>query len=146
MSAWKSSAKWQGDLKGGGTINIGEAVMSDYSFSSQVGEGVGTNPQELIGAAHAACLAIELSNNLAAEGTPADSVKAEAGVQVGLIDGAPSISQINLDVVGSVPGLEESTFIEKAKAAAYGCPISRALAGVSEITVNAKLVQPAAAV
>lgn len=141
MAARKGSAEWKGDLKGGGgTVTVGDGVWSgDYSFSSRFEEGEGTNPEELIAAAHASCFAMALSNALAEAGTPPDSVKAEARVSLRRVDDAPTIAQIDLDVVGSVPGIDEAGFVEQAEAAKQACPVSRALAGVPEINLSARL-------
>jgi lipoyl-dependent peroxiredoxin len=116
MAARKGSAEWKGDLKGGGgTVTVGDGVWSgDYSFASRFEEGEGTNPEELIAAAHASCFAMALSNGLATAGNPPDSIKATAAVSLRRIDDAPTIAQIDLDVVGSVPGIDEAAFIEQA--------------------------------
>jgi lipoyl-dependent peroxiredoxin len=141
MAARKGSAEWKGDLKGGGgTVTVGDGVWSgDYSFSSRFEEGEGTNPEELIAAAHASCFAMALSNALAEAGNPPDSVKAEARVSLRRIDEVPTIAQIDLEVVGSVPGIDEAAFVEHAEAAKAACPVSRALAGVPEINLSARL-------
>jgi osmotically inducible protein OsmC len=141
MAERKGSAEWKGDLKGGGgTVTVGDGVWSgNYSFASRFEEGEGTNPEELIGAAHAACFAMALSNALAEGGHPPDSVKAEANVSLRFVDGAPTIAQIDLDVVGSVPGIDQDAFVATAEEAKKACPVSRALAGVPEINLNARL-------
>jgi osmotically inducible protein OsmC len=141
MAARKGSAEWQGDLKGGGgTVTVGEGAWTgNYSFTSRFEEGEGTNPEELIAAAHASCFAMALSNALAEGGNPPDSIKATAGVSLRRIDDAPTIAQIDLDVVGSVPGIDEAKFVEVAEAAKAACPVSRALAGVPEINLSARL-------
>jgi lipoyl-dependent peroxiredoxin len=141
MAARKGSAEWQGDLKGGGgTVTVGEGAWTgNYSFTSRFEEGEGTNPEELIAAAHAACFAMALSNALAEAGNPPDSVKATAGVSLRRIDDAPTIAQIDLEVVGSVPGIDEATFAATAEEAKKACPVSRALAGVPEINLSARL-------
>jgi osmotically inducible protein OsmC len=141
MAARKGSAEWKGDLKGGGgTVTVGDGVWTgDYSFASRFEEGEGTNPEELIAAAHASCFAMALSNALAEAGTPPDSVKVEAGVQLRFVDGAPTIAQIDLEAVGAVPGIEEDAFVATAEAAKKACPVSRALAGVPEINLSARL-------
>jgi osmotically inducible protein OsmC len=141
MSERKGSAEWKGDLKGGGgTVTVGDDVWSgNYSFASRFEEGEGTNPEELIGAAHAACFAMALSNALAEAGNPPDSVNATANVSLRFVDGAPTIAQIDLDVVGSVPGIEADAFVATAEEAKKACPVSRALAGVPEINLNARL-------
>jgi osmotically inducible protein OsmC len=141
MAERKGSAEWKGDLKGGGgTVTVGDGVWSgNYSFASRFEEGEGTNPEELIGAAHAACFAMALSNALAEAGNPPDSVKATANVSLRFVDGAPTIAQIDLDVVGSVPGIDQDAFVATAEEAKKACPVSRALAGVPEINLNARL-------
>jgi osmotically inducible protein OsmC len=141
MAARKGSAEWKGDLKGGGgTVTVGDGAWTgSYSFTSRFEEGEGTNPEELIAAAHASCFAMALSNALAEAGTPPDSIKAEAGVSLRQIDGAPTIAQIDLDVVGTVPGIDEAAFVAAAEGAKQGCPVSRALAGVPEINLSARL-------
>ena len=141
MAARKGSAEWKGDLKGGaGTLTVGEGVFTgEYSFSSRFEEGEGTNPEELIAAAHASCFAMALSNGLATAGSPPDSIKAQAAVSLRRIDDAPTIAQIDLDVVGEVPGIDEAAFVKAAEEAKQGCPVSRALAGVPEINLNARL-------
>jgi lipoyl-dependent peroxiredoxin len=141
MAARKGSAEWKGDLKGGsGEVTVGDGVFQgQYSFASRFEEGEGTNPEELIGAAHAACYAMALSAALAEAGTPVDSVKAEADVTLRFVDGAPTIAKIDLDVVGSVPGIDDDGFQAAAAEAKEKCPVSRALAGVPEINLTAKL-------
>jgi osmotically inducible protein OsmC len=141
MAARKGSAEWKGDLKGGaGEVTVGDGVFQgQYSFASRFEEGEGTNPEELIGAAHAACYAMALSAALAEGGNVPDSIKAEADVTLRFVDGAPTIAKIDLSVVGSVPGIEESAFQETAEEAKKACPVSRALAGVPEINLSASL-------
>ena len=141
MAARKGSAEWKGDLKGGsGEVTVGDGVFQgNYSFASRFEEGEGTNPEELIGAAHAACYAMALSNGLAEAGTPPDSIKAEADVSVRMGDEGPRIAKIELKVVGSVPGIDEAAFVEAAEDAKKNCPVSKALAGVDEINLDATL-------
>src|SRR6186713_391704 len=141
MATRNGSADWRGDLKGGsGTVKVGDGVFSGaYSFSSRFEEGEGTNPEELIAGAHAACYAMALSNDLASAGHTPDSVSATARVHLRNVDGAPTIAQIDLDVVGVVPGLDEAGFQEAAEQAKVNCPVSRALASVPELNLNAKL-------
>jgi lipoyl-dependent peroxiredoxin len=141
MAARKGSAEWKGGVKSGaGTVRVGDGVFEgNYSFASRFEEGEGTNPEELIAAAHAACFAMALSSGLEKGGNPPDSIKAEAGVQLRFVDGAPTIAQIDLDVVGSVPGLDQDGFQAAAAEAKAACPVSRALAGVPEINLTARL-------
>jgi osmotically inducible protein OsmC len=136
----KGTAQWQGDLKGGsGTFTAGDGISGNYSFKSRFEDGEGANPEQLIGAAHAACFSMALSNMLAEAGSPPDAVDTEAVVTLRLVDGAPTITKIALTTVGRVPGLDEAAFQEHAKAAKEGCPVSRALASVPEITLDASL-------
>jgi osmotically inducible protein OsmC len=136
----KGTAQWKGDLKGGsGTFKAGDDITGNYSFKSRFEDGEGANPEQLIGAAHAACFSMALSNMLAEAGTPPDSVDTEAVVTLRLVDGAPTITKIALTTVGRVPGIDADGFAEQAKAAKEGCPVSKALAGVPEITLDATL-------
>ena len=141
MAARKGSAEWKGDLEGGaGTVRVGEGAWEgSYSFTSRFEEGAGTNPEELIAAAHASCFAMALSNIMAEDGQSPESVKATAAVQLRPVDGQPTIAQINLDVEASVPGIDEAAFRAYAEEAKAGCPVSRALASVPEINLNARL-------
>jgi lipoyl-dependent peroxiredoxin len=136
----KGNAEWRGDLRSGaGTFTAGDGITGDYSFSSRFEDGPGANPEQLIAAAHAACFSMALSAALADAGTPVDSVKTDATVTLRFLDGAPTITSIALSTVGSVPGIDEATFEVAAQGAKEGCPVSRALAGVSEITLEASL-------
>jgi lipoyl-dependent peroxiredoxin len=138
----KGTAQWQGDLKGGtGTFRAGDDITGNYDFKSRFEDGPGANPEQLIGAAHAACFSMALSGALGDAGTPPDSVDTEAVVTLRFVDGAPTITKIALTTVGRVPGIDEATFIEQAEAAKAGCPVSRALAGVPEITLEASLAE-----
>lgn len=142
MATRNGSAVWKGNLKEGeGEVTVGDGVFTgSYSFSSRFEEGEGTNPEELIAAGHAACFSMALSNMLAEAGHVADSVSTTAKVQLRPVDGKPTVASIALEVEGSVPGIDEAAFLEHAEAAKAGCPISRALAGVPEITLDARLV------
>jgi osmotically inducible protein OsmC len=136
----KGSAEWKGDVPtGSGTFTAGDTISGEYSFKSRFEDGPGANPEQLIAAAHASCFSMALSNLLASAGTPPESVHTDATVTLRLIDGAPTITKIALVTVGHVPGIDEATFVEQATAAKAGCPVSRALAGVSEITLEASL-------
>lgn len=141
MATRNGSAEWKGDLKGGsGTVTVGEGVFEGrYSFASRFEEGEGTNPEELLGAAHASCFAMALSLLLSEEGHPPDSVRAQAKVHLRNVDGLPTIARIELEVEGSVPGIDEDAFRGFAEKAKAGCPVSRALAGVPEISLEARL-------
>jgi lipoyl-dependent peroxiredoxin len=136
----KGSAEWKGDLKGGaGTFTAGDGISGDYSFRSRFEDGPGANPEQLIAAAHASCFSMALSAALADAGTPVTSVKTDATVTLRFVDGAPTITAVALTVVGDVPGIDEAAFREAAEGAKAGCPVSRALAGVPEITLEASL-------
>ena len=134
------SAEWQGDLKSGaGTFTAGDSISGEYSFKSRFEDGPGANPEQLIAAAHASCFSMALSAALADAGTPAESVKTDATVTLRFVDGAPTITAVALTTVGRVPGIDEAAFKAAAQGAKEGCPVSRALAGVPEITLNASL-------
>jgi osmotically inducible protein OsmC len=136
----KGTAQWQGDLKGGsGTFTAGDSITGDYSYKSRFEDGPGANPEQLIAGAHASCFSMALSNILAEAGHPPDSVETEAIVTLRPVDGAPTITKIALTTVGRVPGIDEAAFKEHAGAAKAGCPVSKALAGVPEITLDASL-------
>ena len=141
MPSRSGSAVWNGNLKdGGGELTVGDGVFSGaYSFASRFEEGEGTNPEELIAAAHAACFSMALANALAGAGREAESVRTNARVQLRPVDGKPTIANIHLDVEAKVPGLDDAAFAEHAEAAKQDCPVSRALAGVPEISMSARL-------
>lgn len=136
----KGAAEWKGDLQSGsGTFTAGDSISGDYSFKSRFEDGPGANPEQLIAAAHAACFSMALSNGLAGAGTPVESVKTDATVTLRMVDGTPTITKIALVTVGKVPGLDAAGFQQAAEGAKAGCPVSRALAGVPEITLEATL-------
>ena len=138
--AAKASAEWKGDLPTGtGTFAAGDSISGGYTFKSRFEDGPGSNPEQLIAAAHAACFSMALSNILATAGSPAESVHTDAAVTLRLVDGAPTITKIALVTVGRVPGLDKAAFTEHALAAKAGCPVSKALAAVPEITLEASL-------
>ena len=136
----KASAEWKGDIPTGtGTFTAGDTITGGYTYKSRFEDGPGSNPEQLIGAAHAACFSMALASLLAQAGNPADSIRTDAAVTLRLVDGRPTITQIDLVTVGRVPGIDDATFQEQAAAAKAGCPVSRALAGVPEITLQASL-------
>ena len=141
MATRNGSAEWRGDLQGGsGDLAVGEGVFEGaYSAASRFEEGEGTNPEELIAAAHAACFSMQLSLNLAEHGHAPESVRTSARVQLRNIDGAPTIARIELDTTARVPDIDEDHFREHAEEAKVGCPVSRALGAVDEIALNARL-------
>ena len=133
----KGTAEWQGDLKGGsGTFTAGDSISGGYTFKSRFEDGPGSNPEQLIAAAHAACFSMALSNILAEAGSAPESVQTEATVSLRNVDGKPTIAKIDLVTEGRVPGMDEATFLQHADAAKAGCPVSRALAAVPEITLT----------
>ena len=141
MATRTGSAEWNGDLQGGGgRLTVGDGVFEgEYSFASRFEEGEGTNPEELIAAAHAACFSMALSNILAENGHTPDSVRTGARVYLRSVDGTPTIARVELETEGKVGGLSEEEFRGYAEQAKNDCPVSRALAGVSEMEVSARL-------
>lgn len=140
--AAKGTAKWEGDLRsGGGTFTAGDSISGEYSFKSRFEDGPGANPEQLIAGAHAGCFAMALSNILAEAGHTPESVEADAEVTLGIVDGAPTITKVALSTVGRVPGIDQETFQKHADEAKAGCPVSKALAGVGEITLQATLAR-----
>ena len=137
----KGSAEWQGGLQTGtGTFTAGDTIGGGYTFKSRFEDGPGSNPEQLIAAAHAACFSMALSAALERAGTPVESVQTDATVTLRLVDGAPTITKIALVTKGRVPGIDEAAFAKEAEAAKANCPVSKALAGVPEITLEASLL------
>ena len=141
MAIRNAEAVWEGNLKAGkGSVKLGSGAFEGaYSFSSRFEEGTGTNPEELIGAAHAGCFSMALSADLEKAGYTAKRVYTKAKVHFEMVDGKPTITTIHLDTEAEVPGISEKDFLEQAEGAKKGCPVSRALGGV-EILLDAKLV------
>jgi|SRR5579884_17480 len=136
----RANAEWKGDLRSGsGTFQTSEGLGGEYSFRSRFEDGPGANPEQLIAAAHAACFSMALAGALGQAGTPAESVATDATVTLRMVDGTPTITTIELRTVGRVPGIDEAAFRQAAEQAKVGCPVSRALAGVSEVRLEAKL-------
>jgi lipoyl-dependent peroxiredoxin len=140
MPVRKSSAQWKGDLKSGsGTMQLGGGAWEgQYSFGSRFEQGSGTNPEELIAAAHAGCFSMALSNMLAGAGHVPDSVSTTASVNLEMGEGGPSITRIELACEASVPGIDEAEFQRHAEAAKTGCPVSKVLAA-ADISLKATL-------
>lgn len=136
------SAEWRGGLKGGaGDVTVGADVWtSQYNFSSRFEEGNGTNPEELIGAAHAACFSMAFSAMLEGAGYTPDWVRTTAKVHVVPDGGGFTIKTIDLDTAGKVPGIDNDKFQAVALEAKAGCPVSRLYAG-AEINLSAKLAE-----
>src|SRR5918996_2936206 len=129
MAARKASARWRGPLQeGDGTMRLGGgAYEGPYSFSSRFEEGEGTNPEELIAAAHAGCFSMAFAGELGRAGHDPESVETEATVHLDKADAGFAITRIELDSRASVPGIDEEEFRRRAEAAKEGCPVSRAL-------------------
>src|SRR5579859_140597 len=114
----RGSAEWRGDVPtGAGTFTAGDSISGGYTYKSRFEDGPGSNPEQLIAAAHAACFSMALSSILAEAGHPADSVRTDAAVTLRLVDGAPTITKIALATVGRVPGIDQAAFTEHALAA-----------------------------
>ena len=141
MPTRRAHARWEGSLKEGtGKVDFGNGLFKGpYSFSSRFEEGTGTNPEELLGAAHAACFAMALSLVLGQAGFKPDYVDATAQVTVKSQNGGFKITKSHLVCEAKVPSIDSATFMQHAEAAKAGCPVSQALSG-TEITLEAKLV------
>ena len=136
----KASAQWNGGLKDGkGAISTDSGVLKDtqYSFSTRFEDGIGTNPEELIAAAHAGCFSMALSAQLTNAGTPPESVRTQATVTMEKTDAGFTVTGVHLDVTARVPGIDQAAFDTAASNAKTGCPISRLLN--ANITMDAKL-------
>lgn len=142
MPIRKASARWDGGLRDGkGTMKLGSgAYEGAYSFSSRFEEGKGTNPEELIGAAHAGCFSMAFSAGLERNGFKPTYVSTSASVKIEKVGEGFKITTVELTTEAKVPGIDERKFQELANAAKTGCPVSQALAGTN-ITLNAKLVK-----
>jgi osmotically inducible protein OsmC len=146
MTIRESEARWQGSLKEGlGRLKLGSGVFEGaYSFPSRFENGPGTNPEELIAAAHAGCFTMALTAALGSAGHVPERIRTIARVHLGATTAGPTITRIDLETDGAVPGLDEEKFREHAQAAKKGCLVSRALAGVANITLKATLAEGAA--
>jgi len=140
MAIRKADAVWEGDLRNGnGTMRLESgAYQGAYSFSSRFEEGTGTNPEELIGAAHAGCFSMALSADLTKAGFLVKRIATQAAVTLGKVDGKSRITNIHLAVEAEVPDLRFKEFLEIAEGTKSNCPVSVALSAV-EITLEAKL-------
>ena len=136
-----ASAHWSGGLKDGrGTVSTQSGVLkqTQYSFSTRFENGAGTNPEELIAAAHAGCFSMALSGQLGQEGMTAESIDTTATITLDKVGDGFSITSSHLDVTVKIPGADKAKFEEAAKAAETGCPVSRVLN--AKITMDAKLI------
>jgi len=141
MPKRNATARWNGSLQeGNGTMRLGGgAYEGQYSFQSRFEEGDGTNPEELIAAAHAGCFSMQLSGVLGKAGHEVDSVETEATVHIEKVPEGFAIKRIELRTRASVPGIDNDEFQKHAEAAKEGCPVSQALAAVESIELNAEL-------
>jgi osmotically inducible protein OsmC len=138
MAVRKSTAEWKGTLKAGaGTMKVGSSWEGPFTFASRFESGKGTNPEELIGAAHAGCFSMFLSALLSDAGFTPTSIRTSATVH---LDDGPKIGLIELSTEAVVPGLDEAAFRKHAEKAKADCPVSMALAG-PKITLSAKLLK-----
>ncbi len=136
----KASSVWKGGLKDGkGTISTDSKVLSDtqYSFSTRFEEGIGTNPEELIAAAHAGCFSMALSGQLGQAGLTAESIRTTASVKLEKTEAGFAITSVHLDVTARVPGADKQAFETAANNAKAGCPVSKVLN--AQITMEARL-------
>jgi osmotically inducible protein OsmC len=140
MPARKADARWEGPLQGGkGTMRLGGGAWEGpYSFASRFEEGDGTNPEELIAAAHAGCFSMALTATLGRNGHNSNRVHTTANVHLERGDAGFRITKIDLVTEAEVPGIDDATFQDLAKTAKETCPVSVLLAG-AEITLDAKL-------
>jgi len=142
MPTRKATAVWEGGLKGGKGTFKGEsgAIGGQYNFSSRFESGVGSNPEELLAAAEAACFSMALSGGLEKAGTPATRIETSAACTVEAVPGGFGITKIKLNVQATVPNADKVKFQQIANETKDGCPVSKALKGNVEITVEARLV------
>ncbi|MEJ2697063.1 MAG: OsmC family protein [Candidatus Sulfobium sp.] len=140
MPVRKSEAVWEGKLRNGkGTMKVGRGIFQGaYSFASRFENGEGTNPEELIGAAHAGCFSMALSLFLEEAGYSPESIHTTASVHIDKVGAGFKITIVELDTEAKVPDIDEKKFMEQAEAAKKGCPVSQALTG-TEIKLKAKL-------
>jgi lipoyl-dependent peroxiredoxin len=143
MAERTATTVWEGDLpKGRGTLTLKSGATGDLpvTWSSRTERSDGkTSPEELIAAAHAACFAMALSNVLAEGGHPAESLDVTSTVALDTLDGGPKVTSSRLTVTGRVPGMDQAAFHEAIRAAEEGCPVSNALRGNLDISVEATL-------
>ena len=141
MAIRDAEARWQGTLKeGSGRLKLGSGVFEGaYSFPSRFEDGAGTNPEELIAAAHAGCFSMALAFALGGAGHVPSLIRTIAKVHLGTTSAGPTITRIDLETEAEVPGLAGARFVEFAEAAKKSCLVSRALAGVETIMLKASL-------
>jgi len=138
----KASARWQGTTQeGSGTLSVQSGTLSDtpYSFKARFAEGTGTNPEELIAAAHAGCFTMALSFTLNNAGFTAGAIETEAQLTMNPVDGKPTVTAIHLVTRAQVPGIAAAQFAEIASSAKVNCVVSRALSPAITVTLDALL-------
>ena len=142
MTTSNAVATWEGTLREGkGTFKAQSGAFSGaFSFGTRFEGKKGTNPEELIAAAHAGCFSMALSAALEKAGHPVTRIETRAAVTIETVDGAPAITRSALDVRGKVPGIDEAAFLQAAEGAKKNCPVSKALQGIAAITMEVKLV------
>jgi osmotically inducible protein OsmC len=141
MPTSRASAVWDGKLRDGkGSFKAGSGAFSGpYTFATRFEGKQGTNPEELIAAAHAACFSMALSAGLEKAGKPATRIQTEAACTLEMVNGTPTITKMELNVRGKVAGIDQAGFQAAAAEAKSGCPVSRALAGIPQVTLTAQL-------
>jgi osmotically inducible protein OsmC len=141
MTTRESEARWQGSLKeGSGRVRLGSGVFEGgYSFPSRFENGAGTNPEELIAAAHAGCFSMALTAILGEAGFTPTLIRTVAKAHLGFTEAGPTLTQIDIETEGDVPGIDAAGFQQHAEAAKKRCLVSRALAGVPAMTLRASL-------
>jgi lipoyl-dependent peroxiredoxin len=146
MTNRESEARWQGSLKeGSGRVRLGSGVFEGgYSFPSRFENGAGTNPEELIAAAHAGCFSMALTAILGEAGFTPTQIRTVAKAHLGFTEAGPTLTRIDIETEGEVPGIDGAGFQQHAEAAKTRCLVSRALAGVPAMTLCAKLSEPTA--
>jgi lipoyl-dependent peroxiredoxin len=147
MTVRESEARWQGSLKeGSGRVRLGSGAFEGaYSFPSRFENGAGTNPEELIAAAHAGCFSMALTAILGEAGFTPTLIRTVAKAHLAFTDAGPTLTRIDIDTEGDVPGIDDASFQQHAEAAKARCLVSRALTGVAAITLRAKLSERTAA-
>ncbi|MDP2316795.1 MAG: OsmC family protein [Pseudomonadota bacterium] len=140
MPVRHAKARWEGDIRGKGSFDAGPGIAGEYNLSSRFENGAGSNPESLLGAAHASCFSMALSLGLARAGTPVESVETDAAVTIEKLDAGYTVTKVVLTVRGKVPGIDQEAFVKAAEGAKAGCPISRALNPSVTIELDARLV------
>src|SRR5947209_9205649 len=141
MPTRTATAKWEGGLKNGKGSFKGEsgAIAGQFNFSSRFESGVGSNPEELLAAAEAACFSMALSGGLEKNGTPAKKIETSAACTIEAVTGGFAITSIKLDVSATVPGIDDAKFQEIAAATRDACPVSKAFKGGLDLQLSARL-------